>query len=1117
MKVASRQTVTTLGALLAVVGIGAGVSFLYEHGGFSSFLSERDATTLVASPASRGGLADKVVITYQGADHVFLKSEAEDRGDFHSPAGFTQKNLCDVADSLPHMTVCFRPDANGGRDEVVFEYGTFKEVPVRLTGYTASFYSGETSLGMVTVSKPHTFYQRWRWIPDGYRPRYRSVNSLENAGLLLPFRKEYSSVANSAIDDPAPSRFRYAEPLDSGGVYMYFPATGERSEIGLVTNVQGLYLLSQSDAWWSAVLAQAEGGMSIPWSIRDEGGTPINWFRSGPGIANRLSLDAHYNNRKRSSYLPTDGNGWHVDDAHQPALFYLPWILTGDPYYLEGLQFQNSRNTLFSSYRKKKSNLARITASQYRGVAWNFRSLVQLQATTPASVPSWLLPRSYYVRQAQENIAELEERTVKSDDPLPKILNIADHHSSGPAFWQHDFLTAVLGWGVLMGNTEYKPLFEWAIKNPIARVNGTSGWPRRNPIVYYLTTRTVTSWEDAWNQYSETAGVTLPEEGVNAPNSAYTFYLRGTLALATHLNIEGADSYFRWLQEQMGARGTAKWAIAPKYALGGGGLPPLPDVVDQTPVLSDVPTTPVPDTDTSDMSSSSDGDSGSGGGSDSTQNETSDQNSSDTTTSQPDKSQDSDSSTNTQKSNTTDDTQNTSGSQDTRSGSGGGSSGGGGSTPKVTFSGEPSCSLRISPSFVRAQETAVLHWSVENAISIAVHAPDNTLIVASNKGGNTRVRVEQPGTYVAYVVGTEERAATCTASVLVEERATVAVQDRVDTNNTSNSGGGGESQASSEGESKSKSSVFTRRFTRGVEGNDVHTLQQLLSRDSSLYPEGLVTGYYGPLTETAVERFKARFGITERGLGAATLEKLNEVAEKDGLGGQTAPSSGGVPAVTLTTTASEGGESTGDGLVVLRVWGPGETSEEIQVIQSFLATDPTLYPEAIVTGYYGELTQRAIERFQNRFGIVSSGSPSTTGYGYFGPQTRSKFNEVYGDLEVPVVLPSTRETSSSIPPFSEAQSAPTPARISHTEPLFSSTLTVGSVGEDVELLQELLARDKSVYPEGYVSGFFTPLTELAVRRFQRKHGIISSGGPSTTGYGAVGPATQEKLQQLYFR
>jgi len=47
------------------------------------------------------------------------------------------------------------------------------------------------------------------------------------------------------------------------------------------------------------------------------------------------------------------------------------------------------------------------------------------------------------------------------------------------------------------------------------------------------------------------------------------------------------------------------------------------------------------------------------------------------------------------------------------------------------------------------------------------------------------------------------------------------------------------------------------------------------------------------------------------------------------------------------------------------------------------------------TGYYGAITQKAVETFQTKYNLISSGSPSTTGYGLAGPGTRAKLNSLY--------------------------------------------------------------------------------------------------------------------------
>ena len=70
-----------------------------------------------------------------------------------------------------------------------------------------------------------------------------------------------------------------------------------------------------------------------------------------------------------------------------------------------------------------------------------------------------------------------------------------------------------------------------------------------------------------------------------------------------------------------------------------------------------------------------------------------------------------------------------------------------------------------------------------------------------------------------------------------------------------------------------------------------------------------------------------------------------------------------------------------------RALSPGSSGDDVTRLQQFLARDPSVYPEAQVTGYYGSLTQMAVQRWQTKYNIVSSGTPSSTGFGVVGPRT----------------------------------------------------------------------------------------------------------------------------------
>lgn len=61
---------------------------------------------------------------------------------------------------------------------------------------------------------------------------------------------------------------------------------------------------------------------------------------------------------------------------------------------------------------------------------------------------------------------------------------------------------------------------------------------------------------------------------------------------------------------------------------------------------------------------------------------------------------------------------------------------------------------------------------------------------------------------------------------------------------------------------------FWRDLKHGDIGDDVKELQQQLAHDDpTLFPPGLVTGFFGPKTEAAVKMFQRRFGIDMTGTG----------------------------------------------------------------------------------------------------------------------------------------------------------------------------------------------------------------------------------------------------------
>ncbi len=75
------------------------------------------------------------------------------------------------------------------------------------------------------------------------------------------------------------------------------------------------------------------------------------------------------------------------------------------------------------------------------------------------------------------------------------------------------------------------------------------------------------------------------------------------------------------------------------------------------------------------------------------------------------------------------------------------------------------------------------------------------------------------------------------------------------------------------------------------------------------------------------------------------------------------------------------------------------------------------------------------------------------------------------------------------------------------------TLVLGMSGGDVLTLQNTLIK-LNFLSQGSNTGYFGPATKKAVQAFQWTYGIATSGTETTTGYGAVGKGTVEKMGEV---
>ena len=107
---------------------------------------------------------------------------------------------------------------------------------------------------------------------------------------------------------------------------------------------------------------------------------------------------------------------------------------------------------------------------------------------------------------------------------------------------------------------------------------------------------------------------------------------------------------------------------------------------------------------------------------------------------------------------------------------------------------------------------------------------------------------------------------------------------------------------------------------------------------------------------------------------------------------------------------------------------------EVTKLQQFLASlGSSIYPEARITGYFGPATLRAVQRWQAAHGVVSSGDPDTTGYGFVGARTRAALAQGCGSTNSSTQVNATPATTQAAQP-----TTPTPS-YSYPTPTYPST------------------------------------------------------------------------------
>ncbi len=266
----------------------------------------------------------------------------------------------------------------------------------------------------------------------------------------------------------------------------YMPTSGGRPDIGPLPSWAAMYILSMDSRAKKVTLGVGDLGGSWPIHYRDRTtGLPVS-IADYPYVRTyKVGSDSRNPATDKDEDLPVcTATGscttpYTPDSSHQPSMAYVPYLVTGDYYYLEELHFWANWNLLTANphYRGKEKGLVR--SEQVRGQAWSLRTLGHAAYITPDAHPM----KSYFTQVLARNLDFYNSTYVAGNPNRIGVIDGSGQYGfkaivyptpSGPNTgvgpWQDDFFTWAAGYLAELGFEDAQPLLAWKSTFPVGRM-----------------------------------------------------------------------------------------------------------------------------------------------------------------------------------------------------------------------------------------------------------------------------------------------------------------------------------------------------------------------------------------------------------------------------------------------------------------------------------------------------------------------------------------------------------------------------------------------------------------------------------------------------------------------
>lgn len=270
------------------------------------------------------------------------------------------------------------------------------------------------------------------------------------------------------------------EPMGVGMAMRAMPTTGGRADIGLLPAWAAMYLLGMDPRAREMTLGTADLAGSWSMHYRDKRTDlpvslldfPYMTLVGNPGDTRNPATG------KNEQFPGCVQRGACVtpnqhDISHQPAFSYLPYLLTGDYYHLEELQFWAMYDVFNSNPGYREASKGLLKPEQVRGQAWALRTLGEAAYIAPDTHPL----KRHFEQILDDNLNWYN--ATYTDNPRANKLGIIVNgyalgyqNKRGMAPWQDDFFTSAVGHLSELGFPKARSLLRWKASYPAMRMTG---------------------------------------------------------------------------------------------------------------------------------------------------------------------------------------------------------------------------------------------------------------------------------------------------------------------------------------------------------------------------------------------------------------------------------------------------------------------------------------------------------------------------------------------------------------------------------------------------------------------------------------------------------------------